>query len=152
MLVSNEMSIGLTYSTYVCMGMYAHRWKVKLKSLSHDWLFVTPWTVDWQASPSMGFSRQEYWSGLLSPFLGELPDPGIEPAGRLFTVWATREALIDTHLLVDALEILGGSDSKASVYNTGDAGLIPELGRSPGEGNGNPLQDYCLENPMDRGA
>ena len=46
----------------------------------------------------------------------------------------------------------GGSESKASVYNAGDLGLIPGLGRSPGEGNGNPLQDYCLENPMDRGA
>ena len=44
----------------------------------------------------------------------------------------------------------GGSDSKAPVYNAGDLGLIPGLGRSPGEGNGNPLQYYCLENPMDR--
>ena len=46
----------------------------------------------------------------------------------------------------------GGSDGKVSVYNAGDPGLIPGLGRSPGEGNGSPLQDYCLENPMDRGA
>jgi len=46
----------------------------------------------------------------------------------------------------------GGSDGKASVYNAGDLGSIPGLGRSPGEGNGSPLQDYCLENPMDRGA
>ena len=46
----------------------------------------------------------------------------------------------------------GGSDGKVSVYNVGDPGSIPGLGRSPGEGNGNPLQDYCLENPMDRGA
>ena len=46
----------------------------------------------------------------------------------------------------------GGSDSKASVYNVGDPGLSPGLGRSPGEGNGNPLQYYCLDNPMDRGA
>ena len=46
----------------------------------------------------------------------------------------------------------GGSDGKASVYNVGDPGLIPGLGRSPGEGNGSPLQYYCLENPMDRGA
>ena len=38
------------------------------------------------------------------------------------------------------------------VYNAGDPGSIPGLGRSPGEGNGNPLQDYCLENPTDRGA
>ena len=39
-----------------------------------------------------------------------------------------------------------------SVYNAGDPGSIPGLGRSPGEGNGSPLQDSCLENPMDRGA
>ena len=46
----------------------------------------------------------------------------------------------------------GGSDSKATVYNAGDLGSIPGSGRSPGEGNGKPLQHYCLENPMDRGA
>jgi len=46
----------------------------------------------------------------------------------------------------------GGSDGKASVYNAGDLGSSPELGRSSGEGNGNPLQYYCLENAMDRGA
>ena len=46
----------------------------------------------------------------------------------------------------------GGSDSKASAYNVGDLGSIPGLGRSPGEGNSNPLQYSCLENPMDGGA
>jgi len=46
----------------------------------------------------------------------------------------------------------GGSDGKASAYNTGDPGSIPWLGRSSGEGNGNPLQYSCLENPMDGGA
>ena len=45
-----------------------------------------------------------------------------------------------------------GSDGKESAYNAGDPGLIPGSGRSPGEGNGNPLQYSCLENPMDRGA
>ena len=44
----------------------------------------------------------------------------------------------------------GGSDNKESPYNTGDPGLIPRLGRPPGEGNGSPLQYSCLENPMDR--
>ena len=53
--------------------------KVKwVKSLSHVWLFVTPWTVAYQALPSMGFSRQEYWSGLPFPSPGDLPDLGIE--------------------------------------------------------------------------
>ena len=46
----------------------------------------------------------------------------------------------------------GGSDGKASAYNAGDLGLIPGLGRSSGEGNGNPLQYSCLENSMDQGA
>ena len=55
---------------------------------------------------------------------------------------------ITTHLL----GFPAGSDSKESVCNAGVLGLIPGLGRSPGEGNGNPLQYSCLENPMDRGA
>ena len=46
----------------------------------------------------------------------------------------------------------GGSDGKVSVCSVGDLGLIPGLGRSPGEGNGYPLQYSCLENSMDRGA
>ena len=44
------------------------------------------------------------------------------------------------------------SDGKASAYNAGDLGSIPGWGRSPGEGNSNPLQYSCLENPMDGGA
>ena len=47
---------------------------------------------------------------------------------------------------------LGGSDGKESGPNVGDLGSIPGLGRFPGEGNGNPLQCSCLENPMDREA
>ena len=46
----------------------------------------------------------------------------------------------------------GGSEVKASDWNAGDPGSIPESGRSPGEGNGNPLQYSCLENPMEGGA
>ena len=46
----------------------------------------------------------------------------------------------------------GGSDGKTSASNAGDLGSIPGLGRSPGEGNGNPLQYSCLENPRDGGA
>ena len=46
----------------------------------------------------------------------------------------------------------GGSDGKASAYNAGDLGSVPGLGRSPGEGNGSPLQYSCPENPMDGGA
>ena len=46
----------------------------------------------------------------------------------------------------------GGSDGKVSAYNAGDRGSIPGSGRSPGEGNSNPLQYSCLENPMDKGT
>ena len=53
--------------------------KVKVKLLSRVRLFATPWAVTYQASPSMGFSRQEYWSGLPFPSPGDLSDPGIEP-------------------------------------------------------------------------
>ena len=58
--------------------------------LSHVLLFVTPWTVAHQVPLPMGFPRQEYWSGLLFPSPGDLPDPGIKPespalAGRFFT-------------------------------------------------------------------
>jgi len=52
--------------------------------------------------------------------------------------------------LHNILGFSGGSDSKEYAWNAGDLGLISESGRSPGEGNGYPLQDSCLENPMDR--
>ena len=52
--------------------------KLKVKSLSRVRLFGAPWTVAYQAPLSMGFSRQEYWSGLPFPSPGDLPNPGIE--------------------------------------------------------------------------
>ena len=50
-----------------------------VQALSHVQLFVTPWTVAYQAPHSVGFSRQEYWNGLPFPHPEDLPDPGIEP-------------------------------------------------------------------------
>ena len=111
----------------------AWKWKVKLKSLSRVWLFATPWTADYQAPPSMGFSRQEYWSGV------PVPSP--------LSAWGL-------HLLI-CNSLMGfpcSSVGKESAYHTGDLGSIPWSGRSPEEGNGNPLQYSCMENPMDRGA
>ena len=60
---------------------------------------ATPWTVAHQASPSMGFSRQEYWSGLPFPSPGDLPNPGIKPRSPALqadalTLWATKEVQI----------------------------------------------------------
>ena len=57
----------------------AWKWKVKVKSLSHVWLLVTPWTAAYQAPLSMGFSRQEYWSGVPLPS----PDPISYPNRKL---------------------------------------------------------------------
>ena len=58
--------------------------KVKVKSLSPVQLLATSWTEAHQAPPSMGFSRQEYWSGVPFPSPGDLPDPGIEPRSPAF--------------------------------------------------------------------
>ena len=55
------------------------------ESLSRVWLSVTPWTVAHQAPLSVGFSRQEHWSGLPRPPPGDLPDSGIEPASLVST-------------------------------------------------------------------
>ena len=64
-------------SNYRTIALISQDSKVKL--LSHVQVFATPWTVAYQAPPSMGFSRQEYWSGLPFPSPGDLPNPGIEP-------------------------------------------------------------------------
>ena len=72
-----------------------------MKSLSRVQLFATPWTVAYQASLSMGFSRQEYWSGL--PFLSprDLPDPGIKPGSPALEADAlTSEPIITDKYLV----------------------------------------------------
>ena len=72
---------------------------------------------------------------------------GLQPLG---TKTDTTERLTLTYLPVSIFP--GGSVGKEFAYNARDSGLIPGSGRSPGEGNGNPLQFSCLENPMDRGA
>ena len=77
-----------------------------LSLFSHIQLFATPWTLACQAPLSLGFSRQEYWSGLPFPTPGDLPDPGIELktfkspvlVGGFFTTSATREALFTLYL------------------------------------------------------
>ena len=69
---------------------------VCVKSLSRVRLFATPWMVTYQAPRSVGFSRQEYWSGLPFPSPGDLPNPGIEPGSPAleadtFNLLATRD-------------------------------------------------------------
>ena len=98
-----------------------------MKFLSRVRLFATPWTVAYEAPLSMGFPRQEYCSGLPFPAPGDLPDPGIKP--------------------VSPASLLHWQERRARCHRFDPMGL----GRSPGEGNGNPLQYSCLRNPMDRG-
>ena len=103
--------------------------------------FVIPPTVACQASMSVGFPRQEHWSGLPFPPPGDPPGLRIKPAfpalaGRFFTTW---EATLVKNL-------------PASAGDAGASGSIPGRERSPGTENGNPLQYSCLENSMDRGA
>ena len=62
---------------------------------------------------------------------------------KVFTIEKENTGILDTTC---------GSEVKASAWNEGDPGSIPGLGRSPGEGNGNPLKYSCLENPMEGGA
>ena len=69
----------------------AWKWKVKVKSLSRVWLLATPWTAAHQASPSMGFSRQEYWSGVPSPSPGYIPWENYNPKRHMHSSvhWST---------------------------------------------------------------
>jgi len=62
---------------------FKKRKRKKVQSFSHVQLFATPWTVAYQALPSMEFSRQEYWSGLPFPSPGDLPDTGIKPGSPI---------------------------------------------------------------------
>ena len=74
------------------------------------------------------------------------------PCMAIAVLYFPRYCTIGLKLFYSFVFVPGGSDCKASVYDAGDLGLIPGLGRSLGEGNGNLLQYYCLENPTDRGA
>ena len=67
-----------SFAMFSFLGLHKWKWK-KVKSLSRVRLFATSWTIAYQAPPSMGFSRQECWSGLPFPSPGDLPNPGIEP-------------------------------------------------------------------------
>ena len=74
------LNLSLLHSRQILYHMSHQRQLVYIYMLlTCVWLFVTPWTVAHQAPQSLGFSRQEYWSGLPFPSPGELPDPGIEP-------------------------------------------------------------------------
>ena len=123
-----------------------------LRSFSHVSLFVTLWTVACQAPLSMGFSRQEYWSGLPFPPQGCLHDPGIELVSIMFPVlvgkFFTTSTTWEPPKIYIYVRCPGGSAITNQPANAGDPGSR----RSPGEGIGNPLQYSYLENSMDSGA
>ena len=77
------------------LGKLLDSLKVKVKLLSRIWLFATPGMVAYQAPPSMGFSRQEYWSGLPFPSPADLPNPGIEPGSPALQTENTVDSLSD---------------------------------------------------------
>ena len=99
-----------------------------------------------------------HWVALSSP--GDLPDPRIEPASlespgtgsQVFPLAPPAKSKTLRCFCSSWMKIhhgfAGGSDGKEFTSNMGDPSLIPGSGRSPGEGNGNSLQHYCLENPM----
>ena len=80
------------------------------------------------------------------PCAKQMRSPALQFCGDLIWLMAETPSRVYTNLPKD---FPGGLDGKVSAYNVGDPGSIPGLGRSPGEGKGNPLQYACLENPTD---
>ena len=136
--------------------------------LSHVWLFLTLRTVAHQAPLSMGFSRQESWSGLHALLQGIFLTQGSNPCvlclpaltSRFFTTSAACEALAPLLILSKYIYlwirvsrvVLVIKNSPANEGDARESGSIPGLGRSPEGGNGNPLQYSCLKNSKDREA
>ena len=114
-----------------------------VQSLSHVWLFATPWTAARQASLSITKLL------MLTSIESVMPSNHLILCHPLLLPPSIFPSVI---IPVICMGFPGGSGSKESACNTGDPGSIPGLGRSPGEGNGNPLQYYFLKNPIDGGA
>ena len=87
-----------------------------------------------------------HWPAKKSPLIFQ------DLAPSSVSLWCLYSLSHVIYLPPSQVDFPGGSDGKASACNAGDLGSIPRSGRSPGEGNDNPLQHSCLENPMDRGA
>ena len=106
--------------------------KVKVKSLSRVRLFETPWTVTYQVPLSMGFSRQEFWSGLPFPSPGDLSNPGIEPRSPALQIDALQSGPHPSMTTgkTKALIILD-SDSKESTCQCRRPRFDSWLGKTP---------------------
>ena len=125
-----------------------------MKSLSRVRLFVTPWTVVYQAPLSMGFSRQACWSGLAFPSPGESSRPRNWTwvsciVSRRFTVWATREALktLKWSLFLWSMVVLVVKNLSANAEDVRETGSVPGSGISPRGGHGNTFQCSWLGIP-----
>ena len=140
----------------------AWKWKVKVKLLSCVQLLATPWTAAYQAPPSLGFSRHEYWSGVPLPsptnklcrvkyFCLVLCQLAFHLSYYLLNIFCVCSGKWFSHCSPVLQDFPHSSVGKESACNAGDLGSFPGLGRSLGKGNGSPLQYSCLENPMDRG-
>ena len=117
-----------------------------LSRFSHVWLSETLWTVARHAPLSLGFSRQEYWSGL------PCPPPGIfltqELNQHLYHLLQWQAFFFSTSIATwSGGGFPSGSDGKESACIVGNLGLIPGLGRCPEGEHGNPLQYSCLKDP-----
>ena len=128
---------------------------MKGKLLSHVRLLAIPRTAAYQAPLSMGFSRQEYWSRVPLPshlgYLGSIPRQRTKISIQDYSLFSFEIKIV----LVFFLGFLSGSVVKNPLANSEDArdtGFVPGSGRSPGIGNGNPLQYSCLKNSRDRGV
>ena len=131
------------------------------------WLVFTGWVIsyanEWE-------DHSNNWGTTYSLVFWQCLGTVLTPLGMLFSLQIENQGLgeIDLSVILDPIDFNqfmlclwamsfskgfpGSSDSKASAYNMWDLGSIPGLGRFLGEGNGNPLQYSCLENPMERGA
>ena len=93
------------------------KWKVKVKSLSRVWLFATPWTAAYQAPPSVGFSRQEYWNGVPLPSTNlEIPNTACKSSEATKDTWHSFFLGALKRNSVDPLEFLATCLSNSSCY------------------------------------
>ena len=140
------------------------KWKAKVKSLSHVRLLATPWTAAYRAPLSMGFSRQEYWSGVPLPSLTHIYYLALyRKSPNSCSSLYQNIYFPEQYALVQETQVGRKTENKRrglpccssgweSVLQRRRQGLIPRSGRSPAEGNGNALQYSYLGNPMDREA
>ena len=122
----------------------------------------TAWIRRYSVYLQCGIPRFDPWVGKIPWRRKWQPTPGLLPGqshGQRslvgYSPWGHKESDTTERLQFTSLHFLSGSEVKslpATAGDMGDEGSIPELGRSPGEGNGTPLQYSCLENPMDKVA